>query len=191
MKELNLNNSTKTTFGYYATGGSYDAAGGYYGRLWEIKTTKQPGGMPLLQDIQHTWDAIGNMSQRQDVVSSETETFSYDYLNRLTSVSGAYSETTTYNQLGNITSKNGNIYTYGARPQAVTAVGTTSYAYDNNGNMTTRGSQTIGWDVENRVVSVTGGASFIGACPELDSGMVTATGSRKPRADRPASMLVP
>ena len=37
MTDLNLNNSTKTTFGYYGTGGSYDTAGGYYGRLWEIK----------------------------------------------------------------------------------------------------------------------------------------------------------
>jgi phage gp45-like len=29
------------------------------------------------------------------------------------------------------------------------------------GNMTTRGTQTITWDVENRVTAVTGGASFV------------------------------
>ncbi len=40
-------------------------------------------------------------------------------------------------------------------------VGSTTYAYDSNGGMTTRGAQTITWDVENRVTSVTGGASFV------------------------------
>jgi hypothetical protein len=49
---------------------------------------------------------------------------------------------------------NGASYTYGSKPHAVTAVGSTSYAYDDNGNMTTRGTQTITWDVENRPVSV-------------------------------------
>jgi len=44
---------------------------------------------------------------------------------------------------------------------AVTGVGSTSYVYDANGNMTTRGSQTMTWDVENRLLTVTGGASFV------------------------------
>jgi RHS repeat-associated protein len=121
-------------------------------------------GSSLLQDVKHTWDAAGNLTQRQDIVSSETESFAYDYLDRLTSVSGPYSESYTYDPLGNIMSKNGTGYTYntnGVRPHAVTAVGSTGYSYDPNGNMTNRGSQTIGWDVENRVVSVSGGASFV------------------------------
>jgi hypothetical protein len=33
-------------------------------------------------------------------------------------------------------------------------VGSTGYSYDANGNMITRGSQTIAWDVENRPVTV-------------------------------------
>jgi RHS repeat-associated protein len=33
--------------------------------------------------------------------------------------------------------------------------------YDLNGNMTARGSQTLTWDVENRLVTVSGGASFV------------------------------
>jgi hypothetical protein len=40
-------------------------------------------------------------------------------------------------------------------------MGSTSYVYDTNGNMTNRDSQTVTWDVENRPVSVTGGASFL------------------------------
>lgn len=40
-------------------------------------------------------------------------------------------------------------------------MGTLDFDYDNNGNMTARGGQTIGWDVENRVTAVSGGASFV------------------------------
>jgi RHS repeat-associated protein len=35
------------------------------------------------------------------------------------------------------------------------------FRYDDNGNMATRGDQTITWDVENRPVTITGGASFV------------------------------
>jgi YD repeat-containing protein len=203
-----------------------------------------------LQDVQHTWDAAGNLTQRDDVVGLATENFEYDPLDRLTSpgkTAAVYSlgeangdgvidsldmdyvgnvylglspvtpgcdanrdgqvnmmditaiqrmlfpYYTTYDSTGNITNLQGRAYTYGnnAGPHAVTQIGSTSYTYDANGNMTTRGSQTLTWDAENRLVSVSGGSNFIGACPELDSGMVTASGSRKPRADKPTSMLVP
>ena len=160
IMEINLNNSTKSTLGYYGTGGTYDTTGGYYGRLWEIKTTKQPGGTPVLQDVKHTWDAGANLTQRQDLVSGETENFTYDPLDRLLTASGAYSEAFTYNEIGNITSKNGVSYAYGTKPHAVTAVGSTSYVYDSNGNMTTRGTQTLTWDVENKPLTVTGGNSY-------------------------------
>ena len=84
--EINLgNNILKMTFGYWGVGGTYDNAGGYYSRLWEIKTFK-PGFSPH-QDVQHTWDAGGNLSQRVNVVDSETENFQYDFLDRLTAAS--------------------------------------------------------------------------------------------------------
>jgi RHS repeat-associated protein len=113
------------------------------------------------------WSGISNSPNGTTSAASgggnEIETFGYDFLDRLTSVSGAYSETYTYNQIGNMMSKNGVVYTYGdsAHKHAVTLVGSTSYDYDANGNMTSRGSQTITWDVENRVTSITGGALFI------------------------------
>jgi RHS repeat-associated protein len=156
VTEINLGNSLRTIFGYWGVGGPYDTTGGYYGRLWEIKTFKS-GGSPVLQDVKHTWDAGGNLAQRQDVLAAETETFTYDFLDRLTSVSGPYSESYAYNQIGNIVTKNGVSYNYGTKPHAVTSVGSASYVYDNNGNMTARGSQTVTWDVENRPVSVTSG----------------------------------
>ncbi|MFC2018020.1 RHS repeat-associated core domain-containing protein [Chloroflexota bacterium] len=55
---------------------------------------------------------------------------------------------------------NGTSYTYGTKPHAVTAVGSTSYTYDANGNMTSRGSQDITWDAENIPMSI-GDATFV------------------------------
>jgi len=83
---------------------------------------------------------------------------------RLITASGAYSESYVYGKIGNIISKNSTNYTYptnGIRPHAISSDSTNSYAYDANGNMITRGSQTITWDAENRVTGVTGGASFV------------------------------
>ena len=97
-------------------------------------------------------------------------TFGYDFLDRLTSVTGAYSQSFAYNQIGNITSMTisgtTSDYTYSAaHPHAVTAVGSISYAYDSNGNMTTRGSQSFTWDAENRLTGISdtiGGYSYDG-----------------------------
>ncbi len=84
--EINLNNNTRNTYGYWGTGGQYDTSGGYYGKLWEIKTVKDPTGSPTtLQDVKHTWDATGNLTQRENVVDVEKETFGYDFLDRLKS----------------------------------------------------------------------------------------------------------
>jgi RHS repeat-associated protein len=83
--EINLNNGVKTTFGYWGVGGSYDASGGYYGRLSEIKSAV---GSNVRQDMKYTWDASGNLAQRVDS-DGYTETFTYDFLDRLTSDTGA------------------------------------------------------------------------------------------------------
>ncbi len=157
-KQIDFGNTLRTTFGYYGLSGSYDTTGGYYGKLWEIKTLPQSGGTAL-QDTRYTWDAAGNVSTRQDVITTETEAFTYDFLDRLTAVSGPYTASYSYNQIGNITAMNGLSYTYGIQPHAVTQIGTTDYAYDANGNMTTRGAQTIVWDLENMPVSITEGGN--------------------------------
>ncbi|MFA4835693.1 MAG: RHS repeat-associated core domain-containing protein [Dehalococcoidia bacterium] len=156
VTEINLGNGAQTNFGYWDVGGGNDTTGGYYGRLWKINTTS---GGNTLQNVTHTWDAGGNLSQRQDTVASETETFGYDFLDRLVSASGAYTQSYSYNQIGNITAMNGSSYSYGSKPHAVTAVGAQSYTYDSNGNMTDRNGQTITWDVENKPASVTTGGS--------------------------------
>lgn len=156
VTEINLGNGLKTTYGYYGTGGTYDTTGGYYGRLWEIKTSPQAGGTALM-DMAHSWDANGNLASRYDVREDETEAFGYDFLDRLTSVSGNYSSSYSYDEIGNMIGRNSLSYSYDStQPHAVDSINGTVYTYDNNGNMVYRGSanQTITWDVENKPVSI-------------------------------------
>ncbi|MFH1719213.1 MAG: hypothetical protein ABIF19_17810, partial [Planctomycetota bacterium] len=103
VTQINPGNGTQTAFGYWDVGGANDNAGGYYGRLWRIQTAG-PGGD--LQDVRHTWDAGANLIQREDVQGGEIENFGYDFLDRLVSASGPYTEGYTYNQIGNMMSKN-------------------------------------------------------------------------------------
>ncbi len=79
--EINLGNTSKISFGYWGMGGMYDATGGYYSKLWETKTFKT--GLTL-QDVQHTWDQGGNLAVRLDLMQGGKETFTYDFLDRLT-----------------------------------------------------------------------------------------------------------
>jgi RHS repeat-associated protein len=128
-----------------------------------------PSQSETLYQTQYTWDPAGNLDLRDtfnlQTSTWENEDFTYDFLDRLTVVSSAaYSKTYTNNAIGNLTLKDGNTLNYptnGVRPHAVSAMGSTNYAYDANGNMTTRGTQTLTWDVENRLSTVTGGASFV------------------------------
>jgi len=104
--------------------------------------------------IHHTIEEI--ITQKEDILTSETESFTYDFLDRLTAVSGPYSASYSYDEIGNMTVKNGLSYTYGengAGPHAVTTIDQTSYPYDDNGNMLVGTART--WDVENRLTSIT------------------------------------
>ena len=71
----------------------------------------------------------------------------------------------TYNAIGNLTNKCGALLIYGdaMHPSAVTHNSATgkNYTYDPNGNMTNRGIQTLTWDIDNRVesVSISGGGT--------------------------------
>jgi RHS repeat-associated protein len=107
-----------------------------------------PGGSGTIQNLSYAWDKVGNLTQRQDVRQSLTETFSYDNLHRLTSSTGPDPITITYNSMGNIQTKTGiaGTYSYHAtKKHAVTAAGSFTFAYDANGNMSSRNGSTICW----------------------------------------------
>ncbi len=120
-----------------------------------------------LQDLSYAFDNVGNVKTLTDAstTGTNTQSFVYDDLYRLTQSTGAGYGTISYqyDAIGNMTQKGDLTLTYpsagSARPHAVkTAIrnSQTVYtpAYDANGNMTQKGSQALQYDYENRLVQV-------------------------------------
>ena len=98
-----------------------------------------------LQKLAYAYDLAGNVQTLTDTANSgQVQSFGYDWLDRLTTAAtdavgiGQYSHTYAYNAIGNLTSYNGNTYTYGSQPHAVTAAFGNAYGYDAVGNQTSR-----------------------------------------------------
>ncbi len=100
-----------------------------------------------VSNFQFQYDRIGNLTQRSQsrpLMTTLTETCTYDSLNRLlsTSLTGVTNLTTStsYDALGNIKTRSGiGSYLYGGpRPHAVTSAAGCDYIYDNNGNIVRR-----------------------------------------------------
>ena len=136
------------------------------------------GGLAeILQNIFYTYDNVGNITNITDYSDTGTGKvvlFGYDDLYRLTSASTTaasstpFSHSYAYSAIGNITSKSDiGSYTYGetgyANPHAVTQVAnglaTTTYSYDNNGNITGAGNWTYTWDYRNRLAASGNGSA--------------------------------
>ncbi|MBX7144917.1 MAG: hypothetical protein K1X79_10735 [Oligoflexia bacterium] len=119
-----------------------------------------------IQDLGFSFDAIGNLVQRQDKRMGLTEIFAYDNLNRLvqSQVIGEVPVSLSYDSLGNIVSKT-DVGTYlygtsGAGPHAVTQITgamTNSYTYDATGNRLTSRSGRIAYSATGKVVSIRDG----------------------------------
>jgi RHS repeat-associated protein len=154
LTSLTFNNTAVTNYTYNANNL----------RLTDIVTTKS--GNTLL-NLHYTFDNVGNILSVQDTARGETTNYAYDDLNRLLSAivtngPNQYSRSWTYDTLGNITQRveNGATTTYqyndATSKHAVTHLNNVlKYAYDANGNMTTRDGDTLTYDVENRLTSVT------------------------------------
>lgn len=131
------------------------------------------GSTDIIQNIHFTYDNVGNITQVNDYSSTQAAkviAYTYDDLYRLTSASTTaasstpFSRTYTYSSIGNITNKSDQgIYTYSetgyTNPHAATSIGGTNYMYDNNGNITSYGSDSYGWDYRNRLASTQGTAT--------------------------------
>lgn len=129
--------------------------------LTGLPTTRQAGtgGQATnIQQLSYAWDPAGNLTSRQDLRQGLLESFTYDALDRLTLAAGPGAQSTAlaYDAIGNLQSKTGvGSYTYHpTRRHAVTSAGGVSYGYDANGNMTSRGSATIGWSSYNLPTSI-------------------------------------
>lgn len=129
--------------------------------------TTQDSQSTKLQDLGYTFDNIGNVKTLTDAspTGTNTQSFEYDDLYRLTNSTGAgYGAISyQYDPIGNMTQKGDLTLSYpntgATRPHAVKTVvrnGQTIYTptYDANGNMTQKGSQVLQYDYENRLVQV-------------------------------------
>jgi len=107
---------------------------------------------------------VGNLTHTDNAVTGEAISYGYDALDRLVAASGAVAESYSYDQVGDLTTKNGQAYSYpapgSAHPHAVVAANGTSYGYDANGSLTKRGTQTIAYDPARRPVRVTAGGTI-------------------------------
>ncbi len=134
--------------------------------------TLKAGKMTPYEDLQkfaYTYDLAGNVQTLTDSANSgQVQSFGYDWLDRLTTAvtnaagTGQYNHTYAYNAIGNLTSYNGNAYTYGTKPHAVTGAFGNSYGYDAVGNQTSRTiagtAYTQSFDYDNRLLGVAGGS---------------------------------
>lgn len=135
----------------------YDEGAGY------LKSIATSGSV---QDLEFTYDEVGNVLTRKDNLITETETFTYDNVNRLktSTVTGESTVTLNYSAAGRITSKTGvGSYSYGAGsagPFAVTSANGQSYTYDANGRMITRGSDDITWYSFDKPKKIENGSNY-------------------------------
>jgi len=157
MTSRTLGNGLVQNYDFYA----WNVQGG---RLENLSTES-------LQNFTYQYDPVGNINSIADSVNSQTQTFTYDALDRLitagatgaTEQGGYATETYGYDSTtGNLSTKAGVTYTYDVNHKhAVSSLSNgNSYVYDANGNMTTRNadgkSYTFAYDAENRLVSVSG-----------------------------------
>ena len=131
--------SLKATYQYYP----WTSQGG---RLQYLQSGT-PNSPTSLQNFSYTYDNVGNITSILDynAIGTQTQSFGYDYNNRLLSASasggsdGAYTESYTYDDVtGNLKTKTG-LGTYTYDPNHKHAVSSTgngwSFEYDANGNM--------------------------------------------------------
>jgi RHS repeat-associated protein len=131
-------------------------------------------GATSLLDLDYTYDNNSNITQLvngwRDTSStwhSETESYSYDGLDRLTSGScTSWSHTYSYDKAGNRTGKDSVTYTVNAVNEVTALSDGTTFSYDDNGNriQKTKGNDTwdYTYDFANRLTKVEENDSTIG-----------------------------
>ncbi len=125
-----------------------------------------PSGSPFF-NRSYSYDGVGNVTAITGDGASGAQSFSYDERDRLTAATAAapaaYTESDSYDAIGNLTTKGGVAYSYPAHtttnralPHApATAVGG-AYTYDEVGNTLTGNGRTLTWNSQNLPLTITG-----------------------------------
>jgi len=115
----------------------------------------------------YTYDTYSNITNLSDPLGSTSSealsSVAYDDLNRLTSYTSsttATNHTFTYNTQGNLLTNSRNygtdVYEYNStKPHAVTQIGSETFTYDDNGNMTADGDRSMTYNAQNQLTQVT------------------------------------
>jgi RHS repeat-associated protein len=118
-------------------------------RLTNLTTNN--GQLATIQDLNYTFDNVGNILGIIDNVNSAAQVFEYDNLSRLVSANGTYygAINYSYDSIGNILTKGALTLNYNnPRPHAVSSYAnsqtgqTVNFTYDANGNMSNRTNAT-------------------------------------------------
>jgi RHS repeat-associated protein len=117
-------------------------------------------------DLDYTYDGNSNITQLvngwRDTNSTwhlDTESYSYDGLDRLTSANcSSWSHTYSYDEVGNRTAKDGVTYTLNTINEVTSLSDGSSFIYDSNGNRTQKIKELVTWDYTydfaNRLIKV-------------------------------------
>jgi RHS repeat-associated protein len=130
-------------------------------RVTQIGMIRDADGA-VLQNFTFGYDAVGNLTARTETTQGVSETFTYDSLDRLSTVAGPAPKSYAYSDIGNITSKSDvGSYTYptSGKVHAVSSVAGQSWSYDANGNLLTSGTRTLTWTSFNMPATAQVGAS--------------------------------
>lgn len=147
-----LENGTTTTY-------MYDDAG----RMTEVKHSRDAS---VIAKFDYLLDSVGNRTQKDvnGAMPNRTENYGYDQIDQVTSADyGARNETFSYDEAGNRTtvvdSAAGTTNYTANNLNQYTDIGVTTAAYDSNGNLSSYGGSTYGYDASNRLVTVADGTS--------------------------------
>ena len=140
---LTITYNVDDTIATETTGSSLVTTYTYNNRDWPTLIEMKKSGTTKLS-LAYTYDDVGN------VKTIGSETYTYDWLDRLRSASGGSLPsglTYSYDAVGNRISKGSTTYTYGSYNQ-LTGDGTWSYTYDPNGNEAWKTKSTEKWNYQ-------------------------------------------
>lgn len=172
-----LSGAQTTSYAYDQAGNltqtTLPAANGYvetraYDRAGRLTSVESKRGSSTLSRFAITLDSVGNpLSVVRTGSLAQTQTYTYDDMNRLTSVcfqagtcpGGSdpfirWSYDGVGNRLTEARSTGTTSYTYNAADE-LTQAGASNYSYDQNGNQLSGGARTFAYDLANRLKSTT------------------------------------